>query len=130
MRILATDLDRTLLPNGKWEADVNAIDLFNDLQPTDDVILLSDLSSLWVVGEVPEREASLVSVGQSADIEAVFRDSRYRARERPAHGVRGGGLPEYWRMLGQETRHLYDHGRHLHAGVRVLQRSDRDAAAA
>ena len=31
MKILATDLDRTLLPNGHWEADEQAIDLFNDL---------------------------------------------------------------------------------------------------
>lgn len=31
MRILATDMDRTLLPNGHWEADDNAIDLFNEL---------------------------------------------------------------------------------------------------
>lgn len=31
MRILATDLDRTLLPNGQWEADSQAINLFNEL---------------------------------------------------------------------------------------------------
>jgi hypothetical protein len=31
MRVLATDLDRTLLPNGSWPADPNAIDLFNEL---------------------------------------------------------------------------------------------------
>ena len=31
MQILATDLDRTLLPNGSWPADPGAIDLFNDL---------------------------------------------------------------------------------------------------
>jgi len=31
MKILATDLDRTLLPNGSWEADSGAIDLFNEL---------------------------------------------------------------------------------------------------
>jgi sucrose-6F-phosphate phosphohydrolase len=31
MKILATDLDRTLLPNGSWPADPDAIDLFNDL---------------------------------------------------------------------------------------------------
>jgi len=28
MKILATDLDRTLLPNGSWKADDEAIDLF------------------------------------------------------------------------------------------------------
>ncbi len=31
MKILATDLDRTLLPNGSWEHDAHAIDLFNEL---------------------------------------------------------------------------------------------------
>ena len=31
MKILATDLDRTLLPNGHWEADSHAIELFNRL---------------------------------------------------------------------------------------------------
>ena len=31
MQILATDLDRTLLPNGQWEADESAIALFNEL---------------------------------------------------------------------------------------------------
>lgn len=31
MKILATDLDRTLLPNGHWEADAQAISLFNEL---------------------------------------------------------------------------------------------------
>ncbi len=31
MKILATDLDRTLLPNGHWPEDPNAIDLFNQL---------------------------------------------------------------------------------------------------
>ena len=31
MKILATDLDRTLLPNGSWPADPDAIKLFNEL---------------------------------------------------------------------------------------------------
>lgn len=31
MKILATDLDRTLLPNGSWEADEGAVELFNRL---------------------------------------------------------------------------------------------------
>lgn len=31
MKIVATDLDRTLLPNGRWEADSGAIKLFNEL---------------------------------------------------------------------------------------------------
>ena len=51
----------------------------------------------------------------------------HRARQRPAHGVRGGRLPQYRRVLGEEARHLHDHGRHLHAGLRLLQRQDRAA---
>jgi sucrose-6F-phosphate phosphohydrolase len=31
MKILATDMDRTLLPNGHWKVDGNAIELFNEL---------------------------------------------------------------------------------------------------
>jgi len=40
MRILATDLDRTLLPNGSWEGDGHAIDLFNELTKRHDVIVV------------------------------------------------------------------------------------------
>jgi sucrose-6F-phosphate phosphohydrolase len=40
MRILATDLDRTLLPNGSWPADPDAIELFNDLTQKHDVLVV------------------------------------------------------------------------------------------
>lgn len=40
MKILATDLDRTLLPNGSWESDSDAIDLFNDLTEKNDVLVV------------------------------------------------------------------------------------------
>ena len=40
MKILATDLDRTLLPNGKWEPDVNAISLFNELTAAGDALVV------------------------------------------------------------------------------------------
>lgn len=40
MQILATDLDRTLLPNGKWEADSGAIPLFNRLTRENDILLV------------------------------------------------------------------------------------------
>ncbi len=40
MRILATDLDRTLLPNGRWPPDPGAIDLFNELTRKHDVLLV------------------------------------------------------------------------------------------
>lgn len=40
MKILATDMDRTLLPNGHWEADAEAIDLFNELTRKYDVLVV------------------------------------------------------------------------------------------
>ena len=40
MRILATDLDRTLLPNGHWPADPNAIAMFNDLTRQHDALVV------------------------------------------------------------------------------------------
>lgn len=40
MKILATDLDRTLLPNGHWEGDPGAIDLFNRLTQEHEVIVV------------------------------------------------------------------------------------------
>lgn len=57
-----------------------AVTLGAVVNPTDDLILLSDLETLWVVGEVPEREATLVSVGQSAAVEvAAFPGERFHA---------------------------------------------------
>ena len=38
MKILATDLDRTLLPNGSWPPDPEAIDIFNTLTEKHDVL--------------------------------------------------------------------------------------------
>lgn len=40
MKILATDMDRTLLPNGSWEADGDAIRLFNELTLAQDVLVV------------------------------------------------------------------------------------------
>ncbi len=40
MKILATDLDRTLLPNGSWERDEKAIDLFNKLTEEHEVLVV------------------------------------------------------------------------------------------
>jgi sucrose-6F-phosphate phosphohydrolase len=40
MKILATDLDRTLLPNGSWPPDPGAIDLFNELTQQHDVLVV------------------------------------------------------------------------------------------
>lgn len=40
MKILATDLDRTLLPNGHWESDSEAIGLFNKLTEQKDLLVV------------------------------------------------------------------------------------------
>ncbi|MFC1589413.1 HAD-IIB family hydrolase [Pseudomonadota bacterium] len=40
MKILATDLDRTLLPNGRWPPDPEAIRLFNELTEKHDVLVV------------------------------------------------------------------------------------------
>ncbi|MGD2117396.1 MAG: HAD-IIB family hydrolase [Chromatiales bacterium] len=40
MKILATDLDRTLLPNGHWPADEQAIPMFNELTASHDVLVV------------------------------------------------------------------------------------------
>ena len=40
MKILATDLDRTLLPNGSWPSDPCAIELFNELTTKHDVLVV------------------------------------------------------------------------------------------
>lgn len=40
MKILATDLDRTLLPNGSWESDAGAIELFNELTEEHGVLVV------------------------------------------------------------------------------------------
>lgn len=40
MKILATDLDRTLLPNGSWEGDSEAINLFNELTEKHGVLVV------------------------------------------------------------------------------------------
>lgn len=40
MKILATDLDRTLLPNGSWPPDPGAINLYNELTQKHDVLVV------------------------------------------------------------------------------------------
>jgi sucrose-6F-phosphate phosphohydrolase len=40
MKILATDLDRTLLPNGRWPRDPGAIDMFNALTARHEVLVV------------------------------------------------------------------------------------------
>ena len=40
MKILATDMDRTLLPNGSWEGDADAIPMFNALTAEHGVLVV------------------------------------------------------------------------------------------
>jgi len=40
VKILATDLDRTLLPNGSWKCDSQAIQLFNELTEEQSVLVV------------------------------------------------------------------------------------------
>jgi sucrose-6F-phosphate phosphohydrolase len=40
VKVLATDLDRTLLPNGRWDSDEPAISLFNQLTEEHDVLVV------------------------------------------------------------------------------------------
>ena len=40
MKILATDLDRTLLPNGRWQAHPDAIPMFNELTRTHETLVV------------------------------------------------------------------------------------------
>ena len=40
IKIIATDLDRTLLPNGKWKKDDKAISTFNKLTSEQDILLI------------------------------------------------------------------------------------------
>ncbi len=51
-----------------------------------------------------------------------YLETREIVREAQLHDrLRGGRLPEHRRVLDQEARHVDDHGRHLHARLRVLQ---------
>ena len=65
---------------------------------------------------------------QGAGVARLPGNPRDREVAQPRHGLRGGRLPEHRRVLGQEARDLHDHGRHLHARLRLLQRRHRHAA--
>ena len=58
MKILATDMDRTLLPNGHWEPDPGAVELFNKLTYEHDVLVV------YVTGRnLPLAEAAVDEFG-------------------------------------------------------------------
>ena len=49
------------------------------------------------------------------------------ARAQAAHGLRGSALPQHRRVLAPRHGDVHDHGRRLHARVRLLQRHARRA---
>ena len=67
---------------------------------------------------------------EGAEQSRIRRDAAHRAREQSAHGLRGSGLSEHRRVLGQAARHHDDHGRDLHAGLQLLQRGHGQARCA
>ncbi len=56
-----------------------------------------------------------------ADLPPAEGDDRLR---QPAHGLRGGELPQRRRVLGARHRDLHDPRRRLHPPLRLLQRED------
>ena len=65
--------------------------------------------------------AAGVDAGQArGSTTATSRLQATMRRPRPAHGLRGSGLPEHLRVLGRSHRDVHDPRRSLHAGVRLL----------
>src|SRR6202795_1503107 len=58
----------------------------------------------------------------------LSRAEEHHAHARPAYGLRERALPEHGRMLGASHRDVHDPRQHLHARVRLLRRSERQAA--
>ena len=59
---------------------------------------------------------------QGAGLRAAIAETREIVQVAQAgHRLRRGRLPQHRRVLGQEARHLHDHGRDLHARLRLLQ---------
>ena len=81
-------------------------------------------------GRISRPAQARLDSRQGAGFARLRRDAADRASQRLAHGLRGGRLPEHRRVLGEEARHLHDHGRYLHARLRLLQRQDRVAGCA
>lgn len=51
------------------------------VNPADDLMIISDLSTLWVVAEVPERQAAFVRLRQPVEVTvAAFPDARFPGR--------------------------------------------------
>lgn len=85
MRILATDLDRTLLPNGRWPADEGAIDLFNRLSRQEDLLLVYVTGRNLDLTEAAIRDYGVrhpdVLCGDVGTTIRRYRDDRWHADE-------------------------------------------------
>ncbi len=73
---------------------------------------------------VPRAQAALAEGpgARRADLPPAEAGDRER---QPAHGLRGGELPQRRRVLGARHRHVHDPRRRLHPPLRLLQRADR-----
>src|SRR5664280_321382 len=72
------------------------------------------------------RQAAPPRVDEGARAErrlALRRRAPAPARTAPAHGLRGGALPQRGRVLGQGNGRLPDPRRYLHARLPLLQRA-------
>lgn len=52
------------------------VNLGQVVQPADELFVVADLSSVWAVAEVPEREVDLIEKGQEVDIEIPALDTK------------------------------------------------------
>ncbi len=76
----------------------------------------------------PAPAQARLDPGQGAGQRRLHGNQGADAPAQPRHRLRGGGLPEYRRVLDQEARDGDDPRRHLHPRLRLLQRQDRHAA--
>ncbi len=85
MKILATDLDRTLLPNGSWPADPGAIDLFNDLTTKQAVRVVYVTGRNLTLAENAIKEFGIryphVLIGDVGTSIRLFDDGQWRSHE-------------------------------------------------
>ena len=77
--------------------------------------------------ESPRSGEARLDPRARAGLRGLSRDARHRARPGPAHGLRRGAVPEHRRVLAEAPRDSDDHGRCVHARVRILQRPHRAA---
>jgi HAD superfamily hydrolase (TIGR01484 family) len=121
MRILATDLDRTLLPNGRWQADPEAIPLFNELTRSNDVLLVYVTGRNLALTEAAIREYGVrhpdVLCGDVGTTIRKYRDNEWhfdrgweelihRASPRWNAGEVRAAVADIQGMREQESEHL------------------------